>query len=259
MIAYVFPELQGSLLSMSELVNVGLYFSLCNNFITAFDKQDNMIFQGDRDVQSGLWMVDLQLLTKTQTPHQANLSVRLDSVADFVIFWHGTFGSPALSTFIPAVEKGFIRIPGLTATKIRRHPPNPLATAYGHLDATRKGLRSTKTPPAISPAPENIPLDDVNDDCQFALEKEGRMFYRTEEILSGRAHADAAGAFPVRANSGALYQIIYYHEDTNIIHIETTHSRSGPDLLAALQRAIKFFKDHGAKPLKIVRMDNEIS
>ena len=63
----------------------------------------------------------------------------------------------------------------------------------------------------------------------------------------------------MRSNSGALYQIIYFHEDTNIIHVETTKSRSGPDLLAALQRAIKFFKDHGAKPLKIVRMDNEIS
>jgi hypothetical protein len=101
--------------------------------------------------------------------------------------------------------------------------------------------------------------DDLEDDNQPALTKEGRIFYRTQEILSGRAHADAAGAFQVRSNSGALYQIIYYHEDSNIIHVETTKSRSGPDLLAALQRAIKFFKNQGASPLKIVRMDNEIS
>ena len=109
------------------------------------------------------------------------------------------------------------------------------------------------------PAPIDTLLDESVDDYQPALTKEGRIFYRSEEVLSGRAHADAAGAFQVRSNSGALYQIIYFHEDTNIIHVETTKSRSGPDLLAALQRAIKFFKDHGAKPLKIVRMDNEIS
>lgn len=262
MMAYIFPQLKGSLLSISELVNVGLHIAHCKNFVTAFDNKENVIFQGNRDIRTGLWMVDLQLLkapgTNTDSDHQANLTVRLDSVADFVNFWHGAFGSPALSTFIPAVEKGFIRIPGLTASKIRRHSPNPLATAYGHLDATRKNFRSTKQPVHL-PAAIDVPSDESVDDCQPALTKEGRMFYRSEETLSGRAHADAAGAFQVRSNSGALYQIIYYHEDTNIIHVETTKSRSGSDLLAALQRAIRFFKDRGATPLKIVRMDNEIS
>ena len=275
MMAYIFPQLKGSLLSISELVNVGLHVTYCNNFVTAFDSKDDIIFQGNRDLRTGLWMVDLQSLRKASaqlkqnemiTPsstdngndNQANLTVRLDSVADFINFWHGAFGSPALSTFIPAVEKGFIRIPGLTASKIRRHPPNPLATAYGHLDATRKGLRSTKKPATLL-APCESPSDDLLDDHQYIFAKEGRIFYHTQEILSGRAYADAAGAFPVRSNSGALYQIIYYHEDSNIIHIETTKSRSGSDLLAALQRAIKFFKDQGAHPLKIVRMDNEIS
>ena len=65
-----------------------------------------------------------------------------------------------------------------------------------------------------------------------------------------------AGAMPQRGRSGALYQIVFYHEDSNVIHIETTKSRSGPDLLAALQRAVKFFSDRGAPPL-LIRMDNE--
>ena len=77
----------------------------------------------------------------------------------------------------------------------------------------------------------------------------------------------------MRAHSGAIYQIIFYSEDLNFIHIETTKSRSGADLLAALQRAVKFFSDRGASPslihqlksdatttnVKIVRMDNECS
>ena len=157
MMAHIFPQLKGSLLSISELVNVGLHVTYCENFVTVFDIKENIILQGNRDIRTGLWMVDLQSLKRAPTQlqqiematsssisnegdHQANLTVRLDSVADFVNFWHGAFGSPALSTFIPAVKNGFIRIPGLTAAKIRRHPPNPLATAYGHLDATRKGF-----------------------------------------------------------------------------------------------------------------------
>ena len=265
MMAYVFPELKGSLLSVASFVDVGLELTYSSNFVTAFDLNGNMIFQGDRDTRTGLWKVDLQVFNNSSKTHQAaNLITRLDSVTDFVNFWHGAFGSPALSTFIPAVERGFIRIPGLTPAKIRRHPPNPLATAYGHLDATRKGFRSTKSrqPPAgnNSDSEDDFQTNKLSDKTN----KSGCMFYRTEQIStggssSGRVHADAAGAFPVRAHSGALYQIIYYHEDSNIIHIETTKSRSGPELLAALQRAIKFFTDHGAKPLRIVRMDNEIS
>jgi hypothetical protein len=216
-------------------------------------------------------MVDLQVFSSApNTPHVATSAIRLDSVSDFINFWHGAFGSPSLSTFIPAVEKGFINIPGLTAKKIRRHAPNPLATPAGHLDATRQGIRSTKksyTPSAPSP-------QETSDSTP--LKKERRIFYQVEEVLStrsGRTHSDAAGPFPVRAHSGAIYQIIFYSEDLNFIHIETTKSRSGADLLAALQRAVKFFSDRGASPslihqlksdstttnVKIVRMDNECS
>ena len=67
--------------------------------------------------------------------------IRLADIADFVNFWHATFGSPAVSTFIAAIDKGFIREPGLTAAKVRRHTPNSVATAYGHLHATRQGYQ----------------------------------------------------------------------------------------------------------------------
>ena len=267
MIAYVFPQLKGSLLSISALVNVGLHVSYCKDFVTALDVNENIIFQGQRDVNNGLWMVDLQLLSSAaNTPLVATSAIRLDSVSDFINFWHGAFGSPSLSTFIPAVEKGFINIPGLTAKKIRRHPPNPMSTPAGHLDATRQGVRSTKktnAPTVHASLPETS--------NPTPLTKERRIFYRVEQVLSGRAHSDATGAFPARAHSGAYYQIIFFHEDLNFIHVETTKSRSGADLLAALQRAVKFCSARGASPsliyyikneptdtnVKIVRMDNE--
>ncbi len=47
-----------------------------------------------------------------------------------------------------------------------------------------------------------------------------------------------------------------FSQRLEFIHIEIAKSRKGPDLLAALQRAVKFFADRGAPPL-IIRMDNE--
>ena len=63
MIAHVFPQLRGSLLSISKLVNFGLKVLYCSDFVTGFDKHDKPVFQGHRDVQTCLWMVDLRSLS----------------------------------------------------------------------------------------------------------------------------------------------------------------------------------------------------
>ena len=207
-------------------------------------------------------MVDLRSLSTPNTivansvaTHSAASAVRLDSVADFVKFWHATYGSPAVSTFLAAIDKSFIRVPGLTSAKVRRHPPDTLATAYGHLHATRKGIRSTKK--TSSPVePTSTTKSDDNGEPVSPLPRERRVWFEIHDVRAGRAHSDATGALPQRGRSGAIYQIIFYHEDSNVIHIETTKSRSGPELLAALQRAVKFFSDRGAPPL-LIRMDNE--
>ena len=254
--AYVFPQLKGSLLSISQLVDLGLRVTYCKTMVKAIDKDDNTVIQGHRDTRSGLWMVDLKLLSiASDTSGEASAAVRLDSAADFVNFWHAAYGSPAVSTFQAAIDRGYIRVPGLTSTKVRRHPPNPMATAYGHLTATRKGIQSTK-PKQVTTQPS--PQESDEDEPLTPLPKEKRLWLAVDEVLSNRTHADAAGPFPLKARSGALYQIIFYHEDTNVIHVETSNSRSGPDLLKALQAAIKFFEDRGAST-KLIRMDNECS
>ena len=252
MIAHIFPQLQGSLLSISQLVNMGLHASYCANFVTFFDCDNKEIFQGNRDLRTGLWMVDLRSLstaTASGTHHSVSAAIKLDSVADFVNFWHAAFGSPAVSTFLSAIDNSFIRVPGLTATKVRRHPPNAVATAYGHLHATRQGIKSTKKIPASIQPSESISDEPTSERL------EQRIWCRVHDVR-GRAHSDATGALPVRGRSGALYQVVFFHEDSNFIHVEVANSRKGPDLLAALQKAIKFFTARGVPPL-IIRMDNE--
>ena len=54
MIAHVFPQLRGSLLSISKLVNFGLKVLYCSDFVTGFDRNDQPVLQGNRDAQTGL-------------------------------------------------------------------------------------------------------------------------------------------------------------------------------------------------------------
>ena len=254
MIAHIFPQLSGSLLSISQLVNLGLRVTYCADFVTGFDRDNETIFQGKRNMRTGLWMVDLRTLSMTNTRGEtASAAIRLDSAADFVNFWHAAFGSPAVSTFISAIDKTFIRVPGLTAAKVRRHPPNSVATAYGHLHATRQGIQSTKKTPALVQLKNEASIDESSHLSSEPPEQ--RVWCRVHDIR-GRTHSDATGALPVRGRSGALYQIVFFHEDSNYIHVETSKSRKGPDLLTALQQAMNFFAKRGAPPL-IVRMDNE--
>ena len=217
MIAYIFPTFKGSLISISQIVNLGLTVTYCKDFVT-FLKDDFPIFQGDRDTQSGLWMIDLTALSTPSQDRIANLVIRHDSVADMCNFWHATFGYPALSTFTPAVEKGFIQIPSLTAKKLRSHPPNPTETAAGHLDATRQGQRSTKT------KLETIIPSTIDSKPTASTHCLWHRVHPVKAIRTGRNHSDATAAFPIPALSGAFYQHIFYSEDADFIHVETTKS-----------------------------------
>ena len=94
MIAHIFPQLKMSLLSISQLFDVGLQVTYCADFVTGFDIDNNAVFQGDRDVRTGLWMVDFRTLSGFTNPiplHSATSAVRLDSVAEFV-----KFGTPPM-------------------------------------------------------------------------------------------------------------------------------------------------------------------
>ena len=86
----------------------------------------------------------LSMATASGTHQSASAAAQLNLVADFVNVWHAAFGLPTVSTFTSAIDNSFIRVPGLTAAKVRRHPPNSVATAYGHLHATRQGIRSPR-------------------------------------------------------------------------------------------------------------------
>ena len=146
---------------------------------------------------------------------------------------------PAVSTFIAAIDKGFIRVPGLTAAKVRRHTPNSVATAYGHLHATRQGIKSTKRkPPPLTYTKPAVSDDNIE---EIFATRERRVWCQVDDVRVGRTHSDATGALLQRGRTGALYQIVFYHEDSNIIHVEMSKSRTAKRLARRIATSSEIF------------------
>ena len=198
------------------------------------------MFQGHRDRASRLWMVDLEIFQpKNQS---ASPAVEVNNKQEFVLFWHAAFGYPTKSSFIRNIKNGNIQIDNLTAETVRKHFVPSIFTAYGHLDATRSNIKSTKkqTKSGNNTNPEQPSI------------------WIDVHKSTGRLHTDQTGQLPVLGRNNEKYIAIYFDESTNYIHTETLNSDSGIDILAATKRAIQFFTTHGS-PTVHLRLDNKLS
>ncbi len=76
----------------------------------------------------------------TKTEHVLLLNEDTRTDRKYVQFIHACLGSPPLSTFLRAVERGYLshptQFPRLTAKMVRKHMPESEATARGHLNKT---------------------------------------------------------------------------------------------------------------------------
>jgi len=152
--AHVIPALRNSLLSIGKLCDAGLHAHFTAKHVKVIGPRGNIILQGSRDPTTRMWMVPLPLSGPIQTQEEqkanhgeANATRLLPQHAGSrVSHLHRAFGSPAASTFIGGLNAGLIKLPGITAAHVRRHLPDTLATAKGHLDRIRQGLGSTKIP-----------------------------------------------------------------------------------------------------------------
>ena len=142
-------------------------------------------------------------------------------------------GSPATSTLLNAIMRGWVVFPELTAAMVRNHP-HSVATDKGHLNKTRAGLDSTRTPSFSN----HVSLT--------TLEARNTVFM------------DLTGRFPHVSARGMEYIMCMRCSDSNFIHVEPMKSRSARDFSAAFEKSIAFYKNHGLEHFT-VKLDNETS
>ena len=119
--------------------------------------QGNIILVATLCPTTGLWLVPLSTHTPDPSalPNSCNAVTSPTKLADMVAFSHAALFSPSLSTLQRALDSGYITgFPGLTASNLKKFPPQSIAMHKGHLDQSRKNYRSTK-------GTTDTPLEDI--------------------------------------------------------------------------------------------------
>ena len=194
-----------------------------------------------------------------------------------VNYLHAACFSPTKSTFISAIEKGFLKSwPGLTTKKVEKYLKDSVATAQGHLNQQQQHLQSTKT------AKNNIhPIDGT---CAKITKLQLNNAYKhgsaavTDNNFSSSSvpntnnnivahivinhnydkigYIDTTGRFPQQSSREHEYVLIGYYYNGNAILGTPLKDRSETSLTKAWQTIHQTFANATNAP-NIYVLDNE--
>jgi hypothetical protein len=137
---------------------------------------------------------------------------------------HAICGFPVKSTWLKAVKAGnYLGWPLLTVRNVPKYYPESIETPKGHLNQTRKNVRSTK--------PKPMPLE-TSDTTTLRGKKQRDVYTRVYDVRS-TILSDQTGRFPTRSQSGNKYLMIMVVIDSNAILVEPLSSRKDAELTRA--------------------------
>ena len=179
---------------------------------------------------------------------QANSVYDLPSTEQAIRWMHAVCGFPVKSTWIKAIKAGnYTGWPMLTEKNVNKYYPETNETPKGHMNQSRKNVRSTKPKP----------MKDYSEVHQLKGKKVQDIYtkvYEAKETL----YSDQTGAFPTRSRRGNKYIMVMVEIDSNAILVEPMKSRKDEEMIRAYQVLMKRLQRAGIQVKKHV-LDNEIS
>ena len=98
--------------------------------------------------QRGQWQPRRPSKQARKALRQANSVYNLPSTKQAIKWMHAVCGYPVKSTWLKAIKAGnYVGWPMLTERNVQKYYPETTETAKGHLNQTRKNVRSTKAKP----------------------------------------------------------------------------------------------------------------
>eukprot|EP00804_Cyclotella_cryptica_P020074 CCRYP_014880-RH/>CCRYP_014880-RH protein AED:0.12 eAED:0.12 QI:0/-1/0/1/-1/1/1/0/1096 len=162
---------------------------------------------------------------------------------------HAVCGYPVKSTWLKAIKAGnFVGWPLLTEKNVAKYYPETDETPKGHLNQTRKNVRSTKHQAA--------PFQQAN--SASLRGKKVQDIYTSVYNVRETIFSDQTGQFPTRSSRGNKYVMVMVEVDSNAILLEPMHSRKDNEMIRAYDSLVKRLLRAGVTPRKHV-LDNEIS
>jgi hypothetical protein len=221
--AHVFPVMANNyLLSVGQLCNEGFLVTFKHASVKICDSEKSQILNSPRDLDTGLWRINLKQDNNHIPEPIANNVYELSNTGALVHYLHKAMFSPTKSALLRAVKDGhLITWPGLTEDAIHKHLKLTPATAMGHMNQRRQNIRSTsKTPIA------DAPTSDTD------LGTKTHLVYAVL-VDQGQLYTDLMGKFPVRSSKGNSYVMVCYVYDCNYVRVIPMKSRSASEWVKA--------------------------
>ena len=255
-LAHIVPELNThSLISIGQLCDAGCTANVNSEQINVSYNGD-IIMSGNRSNDTTLWHLQYTPSTNNETkflPYYANSTIGTNTTKNIIEFFHAAMFSPTNSTLYRALQLNYITgVPGVTAAAFKKYAPFSTATIKGHLDQTRKNIRSTKTDQ----------IDSEHDDEIFPILLTGNdtanYCYTTVYEPTGKVYSDQTGNFQYASSKGNNSLVIMYDYDSNAILAEPIGNRKATTILAATKKLHDILRRKGRGP-QLHILDNECS
>jgi hypothetical protein len=205
------------------------------------------ILSGPRDLNTGLWRINLKRDNKHIPDPIANSVYELRNKGSLVHYLHKALFSPTKSAMLQAVKDGhLITWPGLTEDAINKHLKLTLATAMGHMNQWRQNIRSTSKAPI-----KKQPTPDAD------LGTKTHLVYAFV-VDQGQLYTDLTGKFLVRSSKGFFYVMVCYIYDCNYVKVVPMNSSYASKWVKAYDSIHQELTVKGFKP-KLQTLDNETS
>jgi hypothetical protein len=140
--AHVFPGMEHhSLLSVGQLCDEGYIVTFKQDTVTICNSESSKLLSGPRDLNTGLWRINLKQTNQHIPDPIANNVYELRNTVALVHYLHKALFSPKKSAMLQAVKDGhLITWPGLTEDAINKHLKLTPATAIGHTNQRRQNI-----------------------------------------------------------------------------------------------------------------------
>jgi hypothetical protein len=246
--ALVFPGMTNhSLLSVRQLCDKGYIVTFNHASVTVDNSQKSQILNGPRDLDTGLWRINLNQDNNHIPEPIENNVYELRNTGALFHYFHKALLSPTKYALLQAVKDGhLITWPGLTEDAIHKHLKLTPATDMGHMNQRRQNIRSTsKTPIADAPTADTD------------LGTKTHLMYAVM-VDQGQLYTDLTGKFPVRSSKGNSYVMVCYVYDCNYIKVIPMKTLSASEWVKAYDTIHQELTVKGFKP-KLQTLDNEAS
>jgi hypothetical protein len=236
-----------SLLSVGQLCDEGYIVTFRRDTVTICNSESSKLLSGPRDVNTGLWRINLKQTIKHIPDPIANNVFELRNTGALFHYLHKTLFSPTKYAMLQAIKDGhLITWPGLTEDAINKHLKLTPTTAMGHMNQRLENIRSTSKAPIEKQQPPDTDLGTKT-----------HLVYAVV-VDQGQLYTDLMGKFPVRSRKGNSYVMVCYIYDCNYVKVVPTKSRSASEWVKAYNSIHQELTVKGFKP-KLQTLDNEAS